>query len=232
MRLPVALMVLLLVACSSGQRGTAPTSDAEYNAAQHLLYSEHFEPALAAARAGLARAEQKGSTAERWKFRLLVADTLLGQRKVPEAEALLGRFEPAPEGGEIQGRLHVLRGRIHYQQRRDQEAGQEFASAAEIARVTGAENLAAEARFRTGLLLLRQGKYDDAREAFQSVAETAQRLHDAYLAANAVGNIGFLLQAAQRCEEAIPWLEKTIALFTELGAAESVARNHGNLASC
>ncbi len=233
MRLPAALMVLLLVACSPGQRGTAPaSSDAEYSAAQHLLYSEHFEPALAAARAGLAHAEQQGSAAERWKFRLLVADTLLGQRKVPEAEALLGRFEPAPEGGEIQGRLHVLRGRIHYQQRRDQEAAEEFAGAAEIARVTGAENLAAEARFRTGLLLLRQGKYDDAREAFQSVAETAQRLHDGYLAANAVGNIGFLLQAAQRCEEAIPWLEKTIALFTELGAAESVARNHGNLASC
>jgi CHAT domain-containing protein len=64
------------------------------------------------------------------------------------------------------------------------------------------------------------------------VADVAARLHDSYLEAGAMANMGFELFTESRYDEAIPWFEKAVGLFTSLGAGDSLARNQGNLGTC
>ena len=231
MRIWVALTVLAFAAC----RSSVHSFDAEFREARSLLPSEQYGLALPKAEAGLSRAERSGSPSDLWRFRLLKADILIGQRLAAKTLALLDSFgEPpaGPEWAEVRGHLLLLRGRASYSLNRLRESEESLARAAAAAKQAGSESLSADVALRQGALLVRQSKFEEARQAFQSVAETAARLHDAYQEASALGNLGYALLTESRNDEAIPWFERAITIFTSLGAGDSVARTHGNLGNC
>lgn len=231
MRLWVALTVLAFTACRSGVQSL----DAEFREARSLLPGEQFALALPKAEAGLARAERIGNPAILWRFRLLKADILIGQRLAAKTLALLDSFGEPPAGtewAEVRAHLLLLRGRAAYSLNRLRESEASLAGAASVAKQAGSESLSAEVMLRQGALLVRQSKFEEAHQAFQSVAATAVRLQDAYLEANALGNFGYALLTESRNDEAIPWFERAIVIFTRLGAGDSVARTHGNLGNC
>jgi len=231
MRFAITLALFILAACRSG----VPTLDSVYQEAANLCNVERFDDALPKVDQGLARAERDGTEKQRWQFRLLKADLLIGQRERAKALKLLNQYgEPpaAAEWAEVRGHLLLLKGRASSELGHLKEAGDLLAQAAETARTAGSAWLSAEVQLRQGKLLLQQSKFEEARDTFRKVAESAARNNDLYQQATAVGNIGFELQSESRYEEAIPWLESAQALFTQTDARESVGRAHGNLGTC
>jgi hypothetical protein len=75
-RVQFALAFFVLAACQT----RVPSLESEYRAVRTLVAGERYDLALPKAEAGLARAEQTGSDKDRWRFRLLKADILIGQR--------------------------------------------------------------------------------------------------------------------------------------------------------
>ena len=231
MRVWVVLTLLAFAACRSGVQSL----DAELREARNLLPSEQFSLALPKAEAGLARAERIGNPAMLWRFRLLKADILIGQRLAAKTLALVESFGEPPAGTEwaaVRAHLLLLRGRAAYSLNRLRESETSLSRAAAAAKLAGSESLSAEVMLRQGALLVRQSRFEEAHQAFQSVAATAVHLQDTYLEANALGNLGYALLTESRNDEAIPWFERAIVIFTRLGAGDSVARTHGNLGNC
>lgn len=230
-RVLLALSVLAFAAC----RSSVHSLDAEFRDARGLLTREQYDLALSKAEAGLSRAQRSGNLAEVWRFRLLKADALIGKRQAAKTVVLLdayGEPPPGPEWIETRARLLLLRGRASYSLNRLRDSEQFLSRAAVAAGQAGSESLSAEVLLRQGALLVRQSKFEEARRAFQTVADTAARLHDRHQQANAFGNLGYALLTESRNDEAIPWFERAIAMFTSLGAGDSVARTHGNLGNC
>jgi CHAT domain-containing protein/tetratricopeptide (TPR) repeat protein len=227
----LALTIIIFAAC----RSSVISLDAEFHQAQDLLSQERYELALPRAEEGLARAQRIGVEADLWRFRLLKADIQMGQRLAAKTLVLLDEFgEPpaGPEWNEVRAHLLLLRGRGSYTLNRLGEAEDFLARSAVAARQAGSDSLAADVTLRQGALFVRQSRFEAARQAFQTVIESAQRLHDRYQEANALGNMGYDLLTESRHDEAIVWFEKAINIFTSLGAGDSVARTHGNLGNC
>ena len=110
MRRLAALTVVMLASCRHG----APSLDAEYQEARSLLSSERYDAALPKADEGLRRAERSGTEAERWRFRLLKGDILIGQRSSAKALAHINQYAAPPAGTEwveTRARVLLLRGR-------------------------------------------------------------------------------------------------------------------------
>ena len=236
MRLPVGLAmaglaIVAATACRSGIR----SADAQYREAQRLLAGERYDTALPLADEGLSRAERNGTAEDKWRFRLLKADTLIGQRLAARALAEVTQNGEPPNGAEwaeVRAHALLLRGRALSELNRLAESEKLLEQAAVAAREAGSAVLSAEVELRQGRLLLQQSRFDEARQAFRNVADAGRRVHDPYQEAGATGNIGFSLLSESRNDEAIPWFERAIALFTNAGANESVARTHGNLGNC
>ncbi len=229
-RLVVVSIVATLAACGRGV--TAPDADLQY--VRSLVTSERYDLALREAEDGLHRAERNGADADRWRFRVLVAEILIGKRREGEALSRLNGYGEPPAGmewAEIRAQLLLLRVRACIA-REPSKCADLLARATVAARNSGSQTLSAEAELRRGRLLLRQSRFEQARIAFRHVADVAARTGDTYQEASAALNIGDALADERRYDEAIPWLERAIALFTRVGAAESVARAHGNLGYC
>jgi CHAT domain-containing protein len=231
MRFAITPALFILTACRSG----VPTLDSAYQEATNLYNVERFDDALPKVDQGLARAERNGTERQRWQFRLLKADLLIGQRERAKTLELLNQYGEPPATAEwdaVRGHLLLLKGRASSELGHLKEAEDLLAQAAATARTAGSAWLSAEVQLRQGKLLLQQSKFGEARDMFRDVAEAAAKNNDPYQQATAVGNIGFELQSESRYEEAIPWLESAQALFTQTDARESVARAHGNLGTC
>ncbi len=222
---------LFLAACGNVNR----LSDAQYRTAEDLLGREKYDQALPAAERGLELAQRNGSEKDRWRFRLLKADILIGQRKRAEALAWIDQSGEPPAGREWAAeRAHalLLKGRVLSELNRVAEAEPVLARAAVAAREANSEPLAAEVELRQAKVLLQHARFEEARAVFQDVAAKAARRHDSYQEATALGNLGFSLLTESRNDEALGWFEKAIVLFEQNGATESVARTHGNLGNC
>jgi CHAT domain-containing protein/Tfp pilus assembly protein PilF len=231
MRIVSALAFLAIAACPS--RG--PSLDDEFRSARKLLVREQYNLALPIAERALARAERTANQSEAWRFRLLKADIVIGQRQSAKTLALLDSYGNTPNGSEwaeVRAHALLLRGRALYGLNRFRQSKEFLGRASEDAKQAGSESLSAEILLRQGFVLVLQSKFAEGRTDFQSVAQTAHRLHDVYQEASAVGNIGFALLSESRNDEAIPWFDRAIQLFTKIDARDSVARTHGNLGNC
>lgn len=226
----IALIVATLTACG---HGGAPL-DAEFRYARSLVTREQYDLAMRKAEDDLHRAERSGSDADRWRFRVLMAEILIAKRRERQALSRLNEYGEPPAGmewAEVRAQLLLLRVRACISQA-PSKCGDLLERATAAARSAGSEDLSAEAEFRQGRLLLRQSRFEQARNAFRHVADVAGRTGNTYQEAGARFNIGDALATERRYDEAIPWLEGAITLFTRVGANESVARAHGNLGYC
>jgi len=231
MRLSLWFVILAL----ASSRSNVASLDDQYRNANDLLHGEQYDVALARIGDSLSQAEQSGDPRIQWRFRLLKAEILLGQRLASQALAVLdghGDIPDAPDWAEQKGRALVLRGQALYLLNRFPEAQACLSRAADAAREAHSPSLAAEVELQRGTLLAKQRRFGEAREAFQNTLENAARLGNRYLEARATGNTGYSLFAEDRFDEAIPFFERTRELSLQLGASESAARADGSLGNC
>ncbi len=229
MRFLLCLAAVALAGCANNP----VTLDTEYRETTALLWAERYDLALRKAAEALQQAERRGDPRATWRFRLLKAEVLLGQRQALAAGAVLSSDPPGgPEWTEYRGRALLLKERAAFYLAHYSQAEELIARAAEIAHQAGSDSFSAEIDLRRALLLVRQGKFDDAEGLFRGVIRSSSKLHDTYLEATATGNLGYTLLTASRYDEAIIWFEKAKDLHSQLGANESAARDDGNLGAC
>src|SRR5579884_3655394 len=92
------MRILLLIASllAAGCASSSGSFDADYGQIRTLLQSEQYALAEKRIDATLQQAEGLPDARVHWRFRLLKAETLLGERRLSEAAALL-RSDP-PDG--------------------------------------------------------------------------------------------------------------------------------------
>jgi CHAT domain-containing protein/Tfp pilus assembly protein PilF len=229
MRLRLALIALALAGCA----GRDASLDAEYRDARSRFEAEQYPVALSKVEDGLRRAEGRRDRNRAWRFRLLKAEILLGQRRAVPAEAVLSRDPPdGPAWAEDRGWSLLLRGRAAFYQARYGQAQDLFHGAAELAKQAGSASLETEVELRQALLLVSQARFDEAVEALRRVIRASSAERDEYREGVATGNLGYTLLTAARYDEAITWLERAREIHVRLGANQSVALDALNVGFC
>ena len=229
-RAALLVFTAALTAC-----GPAGSLDQRATQAESLLRRERYNEALPMARAGLSEAERANAERDLWRFRLVVAEGLIGKRMLPEALSALAGYSSPPAGHDwdaVRARLLLLKGQASYILNRFPEAGDLLARAEATARQADAPAVVAEIEVREGALLTMQGRFPAARTACDDAIRVALELHDRYLEARAAGNYGFALMTESRYDEAIPWFERAEKIALEIGAGDTAARNRGNIGAC
>jgi CHAT domain-containing protein len=229
MRVLLSLAAVTLAGCANN----SSTTDAKYRETTALLWAERYDVALRKVDEALRQAERNGNPRLTWRFRLLKAEVLLGERQSAAAVAVLSSDLPGgPDWAEYRGRALVLKERAAFYLAHYSEAEELIARAAELARQSNSASLSAEIDLRRALLLVRQARFGDAENLLRGVIGASSELHETYLEATATGNLGYTLLTASQYDEAIVWFEKAKGLHRQLGANESVARDDGNLGAC
>jgi CHAT domain-containing protein len=229
MRRLLVLAALLAINCRTGGSLLQRAADAEA-----LLRQERFNEELPLAQAGLREAEGNagGDPQTLWRFRLLVAEGLIGKREMPESLKVLAGYGMPPAGSswdDVRAHLLFLKGQASYILNRFPEAGDLLAQAGAYARSPA---LAAEIEVRNGALLTMRNQFADARAACEHALSVAAQLHDRNLEARAAGNYGYSLMTESRYDEAIPWFERAERTALAIGAGDTAARNRGNIGAC
>ncbi|MHC4939982.1 MAG: serine/threonine-protein kinase [Planctomycetota bacterium] len=111
----------------------------------------------------------------------------------------------------------------------DFAAAQDWSGQAhDLAVEAGDRKTEAGAAGQLGIVLLRQGRYEEARAKFDRQLALAQAIGDSEGEASATGNLGFAFSEQGRHDEARALLEKTLQLTRRIGArrAEAVTTGH------
>jgi tetratricopeptide (TPR) repeat protein len=200
------------------------TPDALYHDARDLLRRGDPKTALVRADAGL-RAEPSP------RFQLLKAEILLTSGQVPEAARFLESLSP-PEQPQLHARWRMLQAQADYMQSDFLRAESALKEARTLAAGVNDPMLSAEIDMREASLDVRRGDTSAADPIFRRVLHAATEHGDDYLAANAMGNLGYLYLNASRYDQAIYWLERALREFQKLGSEVLYARTLGNLGAC
>ncbi len=99
-------------------------------------------------------------------------------------------------------------------------------------RITDDEAGKAEIDLLTGGLLDDLGKPDQAEQRYTQAQRRSRNLHDPYLEAQALNNLGYLRLAAARYDDAVPFFERAVAGFESIGAELYGNVTRHNLAIC
>ena len=227
-----ALLAIALLALS-GCANKIGSFGAEYGRIRGLLQSEQYSTAIVRIDAALRRAQRSSDARNLWRFRLLKAEALLDERRLPEAAAVLAADPPdGPGWAEYRARALFLKGTTAYFSAQYPEAQDELTRAAQLAAQSGSAPLSAEVKLRQAYLILSQGGSDAAEALLRQVVTTASELHDPNLQALANGSLGYVLLTASKYDEALVWLERAREFHSRLGANRSMSRDALNMAYC
>ncbi|MCU0727200.1 MAG: AAA family ATPase, partial [Planctomycetes bacterium] len=143
------------------------------------------------------------------------------------AEAALEQPGAMEDGRRVDLMLYIATRHEMLGRRRDEENA--LARALEAADRTTRASLKAETRRRRGLLLVRSGRHEEAREMLETALLMASEAGDSRLLANATANLGFAFSAQGRHEEALVHLSEGLALCTRSGDLDGVAQANGSM---
>jgi len=215
------LAIITLVGCA-WRPSDSPA--AVYRDAQALLRRGQLKAALAKAESGL-RAEPS------WRFRLLTAEIMLTSGEAGAASRFLASTA-SPSDSEVRARWRMYQGQADYMQSDFLGAESAISEAESLARPLRLPLLDAEVETRRASLTLREGNPQGADPTFRRVLEIALAQGDSYLAANAMGNLGFMYMNASRCDQGIYWLDRARQEFARLASEALYARALGDLGVC
>ena len=221
MRLAALLPLLLVASCT---RRSFPSPDVLYRDSEALL--KRGDP-----KAALSRAEQGLEREPSWRFRLLKAEILLTAGQALEAGRYLESI-PAPDEPQARALWRMFQAQADYMQSDYQRAAPALEEAAQVAAAVHSSLLDAKIEMRRASLALRRGDTAAADPMFRRVLQIAIGSGDDYLAANALGNLGYLYLNASRYDQAIYWLERAREVFARLQSEVLYARTLGNLGAC
>jgi CHAT domain-containing protein/tetratricopeptide (TPR) repeat protein len=176
-----------------------------YDDAHLKLQQGYYDGAIQAASEGY-RQSQKKDALWSWRFRILQAEALMRNRQFKQSVDLLVENPPPNLPPEITARKRIVQGQAlcRFNRRAD---GKAILNQAEDLIPSGSASLYAELAFARG-----NCAFDTplvARQYFEKAAELA-RGKDPFIEASALGNVGYLLGAEGRRDEAVDWFQKVV----------------------
>ncbi|HZL56831.1 MAG TPA: CHAT domain-containing tetratricopeptide repeat protein [Bryobacteraceae bacterium] len=209
--------------------------ETELATARQLLAAENFAPLLSQADRWIERADASGDLRRRWQFRLVKAEALLGRRESLDAAVVLKSLGEMPSGdlwARDRAKWYILRAEAAYHLSQYHDIPDLLSKAQEEASKAKAPDLSIVIEMRRGALLTNEGNVGDAHRIYSQALALAAGIHDRGLEAKIHSNVGILLLAESRYDEAIPELERSRSMALEIGTPDTAARAQGNLGIC
>ena len=232
MRRLILVAVLIVEACAR-----APSLETLEASGIRSLQAGDLGGAEASAAAGRQRAEAQHDAAWTRRFRTLAAEVLVEQRRNPEALKLLDTESSAPAATDrITIRILTARGHAlcfsggNADAMRSAEADLEKAAAGAAA--LQAPDLAAEAARYRGFCAAARRDFATAESRYREALEFAHRSNLPILEVKATGSLGLLRVQTHRYDDAVVWLNKALALATDLKADLVAVKTLTNLGWC
>lgn len=191
------------------------------NVSQALTLTQKLERSCPPASVCLARA------------RLLEAEILLTERRLPAADAILSESPPASmDTDALKARRSMLQGAVRVAASALDEAEGPLRAAQDLASSIGAWDVLVDAETWRGQLLFRSGHREQAEKVFRHAAAEATARHDVYREATALNGLGMMRVKENRFDEAIPGLNQIVRLVEHQGLPRALLFASTNLAIC
>ena len=176
-----------------------------------------------------AQGSSRGS-AQAFNLSLLKIEILLAQDNTAEARSLLEGLPVASlPSAELKERDLADQAQLLMQSDRLDEARALLSQAYELASKGAASSLLASIELKRGQLM---DDFDQADAEFHRALEVAQLQHDESIAAQSLGNIGFIRMGRFRFDEAIQWFEAADQAAQKIPSKVIHEKNLGNLGWC
>jgi CHAT domain-containing protein len=195
-----------------------------YDDAHIKLQQGYYAAAIQKADVGYRQSRNKDSFWN-WRFRLLKAEALLRNHQPKESADLLGEDPPPSFPVEITARKRIIKGQALCQSKQ-QATGEAELKQADGLIPPSASSLQAELAFARGNCAF--DTHPLATQYFKKAAELAGAT-DPFIAASALGNIGYLLGRENRRDEAIDWFQKVVPLAKAANSPLLEEKTLGNL---
>jgi CHAT domain-containing protein/tetratricopeptide (TPR) repeat protein len=184
----------------------------------------YYEAAIQKAGDGY-RQSHSNDPAWPWRFRILQAEALMRNRQLKDSLELLAEDPPSNLPVEIAARKRIVQGQALCRFNRGAD-GQAVLNQAESLLPSGSTALHAELAFARGYCAFSTPPV--ARQYFEKAADLA-RGTDPFIAASALGNIGYLASREGRLDEAIDWFKKVVPLAQAANSQLLEEKTLGNL---
>ena len=164
-----------------------------------------------------------------WRFRILQAQILILQSRIPEALSLLqGDLPAALASTDVSVRKEMLEG-IAYRVAQDFATSKSKLAKAESIATHSQMQLLSEVLNAKGALQVDERMYADAEITFHRALALAQKQKNLRQEVTSRGNLGRLASLRQRYDEAIDWNQSSLNLATGLAMGGTAAAIRGNL---
>lgn len=217
--------LLLLIGCGCGSRHLYSKAESERNAGDLAL-------AIEDAQHGFDRWRSKPETAWHWRFKLLLAE-LLSARDISKTAELLTEDLPPHVDDHDRLAIRLLTGRGALRYRKAEYAGAAaLLDRAHEGAARSAPELAADIQIYRAAVCARAGDYNPAETYTRDAIALAQKSGNRYAEANALGQMGYLLLARSRFDEAISILSRSFAISRTAGYEAVSGLTASNLGWC
>jgi CHAT domain-containing protein len=164
-----------------------------------------------------------------WRFRLLQGEILIWRGLSQDALSLLDSQLPfSLSKNDLQIKKYLLESLADGALRRLPEADQRLQQAALLCTVSGSE-LTAEVRAGRGILEVRRGKPEDAKQFFREALELARTQNNQFVQASALLNLSFAAVHQRQYDEAIDWSNRAYQVAHALDSGIIEEKALGNL---
>lgn len=182
----------------------------------------YYDEALRKTKDGYRRSQK--DTSWNWRFRILEAEVLMRNRQVDSVD-LLTEDPPSTLPPEIIGHKKIVQGQVLCRFNR-QSDGQRVLD--EAAAILGSKPgpLQGELLFARGICTPADGEI--ARQYFEKAADML-RASNPFLAASALGNVGYLYASEKHYDASIDWFQKVLPLAKSTNSQLLLERTLGNL---
>jgi tetratricopeptide (TPR) repeat protein len=207
-----------------------------YRRAIDLLRLDDLDGASRIAEAELARFSDKGNSTEVWAARFVRAEVLRLKGRTQQALHYLEGHEllNCPDITDIEPYANLKKHRGYYSGLlgRYKPAHDLLQDAEVMARDEAQGELLAEVHQRQAMVLFLQEDYISSDRMFRLVLEQGEKIKNWYFRANGRWGIGKNLMIQKLYQEAIPWLESSLAILEDTGARLFMATVWSELAVC
>jgi len=179
----------------------------------------------------VARFDGGGSSECVWGARLVCAELRALRGDVEGCLSYLEGFPP-PTSATDCARLKMLQGSYEGSLGRYRRADQLLSEAEILARYENAAELLGEIDLSRGFIFFLQKNYFASEKSYREALKVAGQSGGWYLRGHGLWGIGKTRMIRTECEEAIPWLEESLAIFEAAGARLSIALVWGELGVC
>jgi len=211
------LAALLLVLASCSARTDRQLQDLYDSGSKQLLLGE-LDRARELANRGLNIANRQPATAWPWKFRLLLDEIRLIDRRLSEPFPALD--ESIPESSEhawVRARQRFLKGQHHLVRSNLADAIAALDATAALAKSVSATDVFIDAEILKGVALIRLGRASEGDATLSAAAQAAKSSGDRFREASATMNRGAGYLVRDRYDEALPFFEAVMSM-TDLSA--------------